>query len=515
MSQRSRIALPGVGLTIAALALTACGGGSVGGGGGQAEGTVTTVINGDPSGFNPFMYRTTNDAILETFLYDTLLRMDDGNTLVPALASEWKAKSASSYTFTIRNGATCADGTPITAEVVANSLSVLADPKTAAAARSLIFGAGDATISADGDTVSIELNKPYSELPRGMSMAQSGIVCPAGLEDQDALNTSPVEGAYSGPYVLKKTEPGVGYELALREDYDQWPEYETDLPGEPPRTVNVTVSADPSTVANRLTSGDLDFGVITNDNVERFEDDSDFNIKQAFTYWVFVVFNQREGSPFHDNLALRTAVAQAISRQSFSNATTDGRAPLLSGIGTEDSECVLSDESLLVPTDTDAAKQKLSGVDLKMIGYTSLPGAVAIQEALNAVGANVDLNTTDTAGWATAVTQQTVDWDLTVMGGNPPLLQSLTRIMGTPAEDGGRSISGVRLPDAEKALDAGLAADTPEAKCAAFQDAQRAVLKDVAAVPLVALPDNVIIRDGVDVQVLNGEVDYKTIRITG
>ncbi|WP_405539435.1 ABC transporter substrate-binding protein [Streptomyces sp. NBC_00075] len=483
--------------------------------------TVNTVLPADPSGFSPLASRIQVDTQIQSLLYDTLLRLDAHNTLVGGLADDWTTDSATSYSFTIRDGATCSDGTEITAQVVADSLTKLADPATASSARALVFGPGDATITADDatSTVAIRLSRPFSELPTGMTFSQSGIVCPTGLADPKALATRPVDGAYSGAYTLVTAQPGVNYKLALRTDYDQWPEYTSKLEGVAPATINFGISTDNSTIANQLQSGDLDFAGIADDNVSRFESSQDYSVEQAVIGWTYVAFNQRKGSVFHDNIALRTAVAQALSRKGYVNAVSNGRSPVSASIADAQTQCAIDDDSLLVPEDKDAAAKALAGRSIDMIGANSLgvggSGNTYVQEALTAAGADVTLKNTDTAGWATVITQQSKPWDLTLLGANAPLLTSLTRVFGTPAEEGGRNVTGADLPKADAALDQALSAIDQDAKCTAFAKVQEIILDDVAVVPLASVTNELVMRDGLTVGVFNGNVDYKTIRVAG
>src|SRR5699024_2701956 len=152
---------------------------------------------------------------------------DADGSLVGGLASNWDQQSARDYTITVRDDATCADGTPITASIVAESLGRLADPDVASAWKNLVFGPGDPEISADDDagTVQVKLASDYTTFLRALAIPQAGIVCPAGVNDTEGLTAGSVEGAFSGPYVLTEADDAKGYELTLREDYEAWPEF--------------------------------------------------------------------------------------------------------------------------------------------------------------------------------------------------------------------------------------------------------------------------------------------------
>ncbi|WP_457817437.1 hypothetical protein, partial [Staphylococcus aureus] len=77
-----------------------------------------------------------------------------------------------------------------------------------------------------------------------MSVASSGIICPAGLADPAGLAAGTAKGSESGPYVLTSAEPGVKYDFALRDDYAAWPKWSTAVAGTPAKNLEYTVSPD-------------------------------------------------------------------------------------------------------------------------------------------------------------------------------------------------------------------------------------------------------------------------------
>jgi peptide/nickel transport system substrate-binding protein len=134
-------------------------------------------------------------------LFDSLLRKDANNKIIGGIASSYKTVSASEYQFKIRTDATCSDGTKITPTIVKNSLEHFASPEVHSQFKSLAFGPGTPTFTADDSThtLDLKLSSPWSEVPAGLTLAQSGIICPAGLADLAGLAKGTVKGAFSGP----------------------------------------------------------------------------------------------------------------------------------------------------------------------------------------------------------------------------------------------------------------------------------------------------------------------------
>lgn len=515
---------------VAALALSGCAGGA-GGGSDSATSystdTINTLLNTDPSGFDPAKAHAADDYTVSRMLYDSLLRKDADNKLVGGLATDWTAKSATDFEFTIRTDATCADGTKITPSVVADSLTYFASPEAASTFKSLVFGAGTPTFKADDSagTLEITLDQPWSEVPTGLTLAQSGIICPAGLADKDGLLAGTVKGAFSGPYTLESATPGVNYKLALRSDYDAWPKFSTPLTGIPATTINYGVAKDTTTTANQLQSGDLDIAAITDNNATRFSDSSDYSITAVDLAGTYIVFNEREGSPFADDaggVKLRTAVAQAISREAFNQATTDGRGTLYTTVASNEFACALDDESLLQTQDKDAAAKVLNGVSMRLAGTVIMgpqgAGNQYVQQALEEAGADVTLYNEDNPTWATRTLKQPDTWDLTVMGdinATGTMAASLTRVLGPTVQDGGRNIGGAVNPEGVADLTDALAATSDDAKCAAYESSQKTVLQRVDVVPLAGLLSSYIQRSGFAVSSFSGYLDPSSMRITG
>jgi peptide/nickel transport system substrate-binding protein len=77
-------------------------------------GTYSEPLLTDPGNLNPLIAQqnTTNEVV--SFAYDTLINIDPHGRVVPQLAERWTV-SPKRVTYTLRDGVTCADGTPLTA----------------------------------------------------------------------------------------------------------------------------------------------------------------------------------------------------------------------------------------------------------------------------------------------------------------------------------------------------------------------------------------------------------------
>lgn len=481
--------------------------------------TINTVFNADPTSFAPHEVKNADDYMASRLLFDTLVRRDENNKIVPDLATKWEITPTKGV-FTIREGATCSDGSEITPAIVAKSLELFATD-AGSSFRPLVFGKGKATISADekAGTVTIKLAQPWTDLLQGMSLHASGIVCESGLEDLKGLSAGEVEGAFSGPYTLTKKQHGVGYEFSLREDYKTWPEYETKIAGIPAKVIKASVNANASAVSNELLTGSKDIASIRGKDSQRFANNKDFNTTTIPQGSLYVMFNERDGHPFTD-AALRKAVAQSLNQKAFNQATTGGLGEIYTSFAHPGVPCSNKDASVLIKEDPAAAKKTLAGLKINVVGAQIFgpngAGNTYVAEALRAAGADVKLRNVDLATWSTDLTQKPETWDITVMGAinaGGTMYGALSTMVGVPVEDGGLNWGGnVNRPVTDLVAKAMSQADDAE-RCATYQQAQELMIGQAHAIPLASLPSQVTVRAGFAMQTFNGQPDESTMRI--
>jgi peptide/nickel transport system substrate-binding protein len=518
----ARKSLAAISLAVAAgVTLTACSSGGQSGGdgatGAAATDTINTVLWYAPSNFDPATASSSPDLTAARLGFDTLLRKDDAGGYLGGLATEWESSSASSYLFTIRDDATCSDGTPITAQVVADSLENLAASE-GTNTRTLAFGEGDPTFTVDeaASTVAIELSEPYSQLLGGVTLEGSGIVCPAGLADPEGLAAGQVEGAFSGPYVLSDYSAGVSATYTLREDYDAWPEWEG-VEGTPATTINITVESDSNTSANLLESGGLDVARFYDANATRFTENEAFGYVTDNSTANTLLFNEDASSVFAGDQDLRAAVAQAVSAEAFNNAALDGLGNLMTSVTDSGFANVLEDDSLLQPYDPEAASEVLTGTTIRLLTMTNWEPAVDyVTEALSAAGATVQVESLDASEWAAKLRTEPTTWDLTIRGetnSSGLVHQALLTKIGPSFTAGGTNYTSSDNAEGEAFLAAARASADPDEQSENFLAAQETVLERVDVAPLATSTHYIITREGFNAYTFSGYWDVSALRI--
>ncbi len=103
-------------------------------------GTVSYVLEAEPSSLDPAMTTALNESNVELQLFEGLTRLDDRNIPQPALASSWDiSPDGKTYTFHLRDGICWSDGTPITAHDIEYSWKRVVDPAVASKNAYMMF----------------------------------------------------------------------------------------------------------------------------------------------------------------------------------------------------------------------------------------------------------------------------------------------------------------------------------------------------------------------------------------
>lgn len=182
-------------------------------------------------------------------VYDTLTLIDPNGEAVPNLATSWSANADfTEWTFTIREGVTFHDGTPLDGAAVADNLIRLTlSFLTTTAVRDV-----DA-VTADGQTVTITLNRPHAHLPKLFSTQLGYVASPRWLAEVDEDPAQALRPVGTGPFKFKAYTPGNGNSFVATCNPEYWREGLPRLD-----EVEFRVLEDIQSRANALISGQID-----------------------------------------------------------------------------------------------------------------------------------------------------------------------------------------------------------------------------------------------------------------
>lgn len=401
--------LSGVMALLLSASLCACGGSKTAEGTSEAAGesseaeTSNTLSEGTPVPGGSVVYGMTQDlASLDPHvdtdagtrdvvfnLYEGLVKPTSDGGFIPAVASDYIiSDDAKTYTFTLRDGITFHDGTPVTIEDVKYSIDRYAEIQGESSAFSSLV---DSVEVQDDKTLVVNLKESYSEFLPMMTIA----IIPQSNEDPAG---NPIG---TGPFKYVSYTPGQNLELEKYDGY--WQEGVPSLD-----SVEFKFIADVDTAFVELQAGTIDIlKYLTAAQAETLGDD--YNIVQGSMNLVHAMYLNSAYEPL-SKTEVRQALCYAVDRDAINNFIFGGKShiigshmiPAMSKYYEPEAETVYS-------YDPEKAKELLAdagyadGFDLEITVPSSysqhVDSAQIIADELSQVGVNVTLNQVEWSTW--------------------------------------------------------------------------------------------------------------------
>ena len=401
--------LSGVMALLLSASLCACGGSKTAEGTSEAAGesseaeTSNTLSEGTPVPGGSVVYGMTQDlASLDPHvdtdagtrdvvfnLYEGLVKPTSDGGFIPAVASDYIiSDDAKTYTFTLRDGITFHDGTPVTIEDVKYSIDRYAEIQGESSAFSSLV---DSVEVQDDKTLVVNLKESYSEFLPMMTIA----IIPQSNEDPAG---NPIG---TGPFKYVSYTPGQNLELEKYDGY--WQEGVPSLD-----SVEFKFIADVDTAFVELQAGTIDIlKYLTSAQAETLGDD--YNIVQGSMNLLHAMYLNSAYEPL-SKTEVRQALCYAVDRDAINNFIFGGKShiigshmiPAMSKYYEPEAETVYS-------YDPEKAKELLAdagyadGFDLEITVPSSysqhVDSAQIIADELSQVGINVTLNQVEWSTW--------------------------------------------------------------------------------------------------------------------
>lgn len=196
--------------------------------------TVKFNVGFDPETFDPQASDNLENSMVVTQMYDTLYRENVNGEFEPSLATGYTlSDDGLVYTFTLRDGLTFADGTPLTAEDVAFSWTRALDPVNAFPysyqlyyiKNGAAFNEGTATAAdlglevVDEKTLVVTLEAPTPYFVSLTGFTTYGIVSKAFVEKQETYGVDAASSLASGPFTIAEWNQGQYVKFVKNENY--------------------------------------------------------------------------------------------------------------------------------------------------------------------------------------------------------------------------------------------------------------------------------------------------------
>ncbi|MEQ3537675.1 ABC transporter substrate-binding protein [Pseudonocardia tropica] len=215
---------------VLAVGMTACASSERGAGGDAAGGTFVFGAAGAPKNFDPIFNDDGESFRPARQMFDTLITYKPGTTeLEPGLATEWTSTpDGKTWTFTLREGVTFHDGTPLDATAVCANFDRWFNMAGAAAQSQMIYygdvfegfakNEGDASgtplykscTAQSPNTAVLALNKFKGAFPAAFGLTSFSISSPAALEQYDADAVTQSGDSFTYPAYANEHPTGTG-----------------------------------------------------------------------------------------------------------------------------------------------------------------------------------------------------------------------------------------------------------------------------------------------------------------
>lgn len=181
-------------------------------------GTLTVARTADIFTFDPYNTQDDRSIFTEMEVYERLVKLGaDGKTIEPELATAWKvAPDGLSATFTLRSGVQFSDGTPLTADDVAYSLTRAADQK---GSWGFLFSPITSVSVVNPGEIKIVLAQPFAPLLPALSTFAASIYSKANATKFGAQMGEHPLG--TGAFALGTWDKGSQLELVKNTHYWQ------------------------------------------------------------------------------------------------------------------------------------------------------------------------------------------------------------------------------------------------------------------------------------------------------
>jgi peptide/nickel transport system substrate-binding protein len=501
------------------LLLTACGGSSPAQsrpGGQLIFATADQLTTLDPHKNDGVNSQTAANMLL----YDRLIHLDAQGKLWPELAASWTV-TPSSATFVLKKGPTCSDGTPVTPQVVAASITRMDAPATNSPNTSLSVGTAGYSVTTDNqaNSVTVTTDAPFGDLLIGMSMPWASIVCPAGINNPASLATS---AAGSGPYTLTSSGAGT-YTFTARSDYTWGPHGMTTKDSGVPQTIVMKSGvSDESTAASELLRGEIGFYEFGGIDRARFTGNNNFTILNVPTPGTAYVGIKEQGIFTDKNV--RQALFMALDPKALNQATYGGTGIMNTSIVGPQSDCfdagtsksqtsydvagakaLLDQNGWVVGSDGVRSKngQRLT---VRLIAKSDLAGADDyIIPALQAVGADVQAKTLDQTTWVNLV-RNTLQFDMTVHpnGGQMPTPGNAFQYVSGTDTPSGNNWWHIHNSQVDAAVQTATTS-SGSARCSSWATAQESLLQDYDVKPFASASNAWISMKSVTLNAMPGQ----------
>ena len=479
---RTRILKAAAFPALLALALTSCSSAGSSSSSGATQPADDQNLTFGVSGEFPVLKTGTNQGNLgwtqAALIHRGLLSYDETGEVVPALAKSFDIVDLATYSFTLHEGLTFHDGSPITSTTVADTLNYLASAESGSSGYAA-FQHITSVDTPDELTVVVHLDANNSSFPQYLADPTAAIV------PESSLNAETPNTIGAGPFQIVDQQEGVGTTLERFDGYYDADNVQLD-------SIDVRYYADGTARTNALLSGDVDLiDYVPWEQFSTIEGDSNLVLTSQPGPLIYVQFNTTEG-PFADP-QVREAVAMAVNRDNINTTVLEGNGTPVYGVAIPGGEFDTPAATEMYEYDPEAAKEILAdagypdGFTAELSAtsqYAFLQDAgISVQADLAEIGIDVTLNTPD---WPTYTQNAAAgNYEIGVVGGGGTLNDPAYLVPWLGGAASYVNSFGFDDPALNEALQAGISAADTTAREDAYNTAFGIIKEQTPIVQLI------------------------------
>ena len=261
--------------------------------------------------FVPRAWSTYVGAIM-SLVQEGPLAFADDLSLTPAVAESWKQADDTTYIYTLRQGVTFGDGSPLTADDVVASFQYHMNAKSGSQLAAF-FSSVDTVTASGGNEVAVKLKSPNVQFQYTPAHMAGFLFSKKQLEEfPEDIGTPDALPLGTGPYKLVEFSPADRVVVEARDDY--W--------GPKPVAKRIIFSAIPDRQTRLLAAknGDIDgtFDLAISD-IDQWKALGNVDVITAPSLGVFMLTMDQSAAPF-DDIHVRKAISYAVDREGLVKA---------------------------------------------------------------------------------------------------------------------------------------------------------------------------------------------------
>lgn len=279
--------------------------------------TLVLESSADAVVLNPILSADSASSQIESFVFDSLVQVNDKLEFEPSLASSWSVSDGGlTWRFNLVHNAKWHDGVPFTANDVVFTIKTILDPKVNSPRKS-DYELIESITALDDYTVEIKLKKKFAPFLESMGI---GIIPEHLLKghdiNTDKFNQNPIG---TGKYVFKEWKKRQYISLTRYDDYY----------GKKPKIekVKMKIVADSNVALLQMRTGEIDLLGVEPKDYELVQTFKKVNIyKYKALNYSYIGFNLK--NPIFSDKKVRQALAYAYDKKPVIDK-------ILKGLGTE------------------------------------------------------------------------------------------------------------------------------------------------------------------------------------